>query len=287
MDINSKLLNKFHYPINIALHLANLYRDMTDAEMSDIIESLGEIDLINHYSKYMVEIDDEINTVFARNEGLQNYRDLYNMRFKEKLTLKEIGERIGKSVERVRQKLAKFLRMLKSRTSVGLIIPAICSKDPFKQAKWYIFRKYGELRYFDDLRPIIGHRLSGSPMSVDRFSELVEKDPKILKIGRFGIAKYISDLQKELEEAKSLNLRLKEKLGIKEPTYVPAIPIEDMDFSVRTYNCLKRAGLDNLSIIADCSMEDIMRIRNLGKKSYDELIAKLKEYNIELPEEGY
>lgn len=54
--------------------------------------------------------------------------------------------------------------------------------------------------------------------------------------------------------------------------------IEDMDFSVRTYNCLKRAGFNTCENIVDriTSFEDLVKIRNLGKKGVDEVIEKIR-----------
>lgn len=64
-----------------------------------------------------------------------------------------------------------------------------------------------------------------------------------------------------------------------EPTKVL---IEDCDFSVRTHNCLKRAGMKTLGDIK--SVEQLQNVRNLGKRSVNEVIDKLREYGIELPE---
>lgn len=64
-----------------------------------------------------------------------------------------------------------------------------------------------------------------------------------------------------------------------EPTKVL---IEDCDFSVRTHNCLKHAGMKTLGDIK--SVEQLQNVRNLGKRSVNEVIDKLREYGIELPE---
>lgn len=261
MDINSRLFNTFPYPVNVCLHLANCYRDMTDSEMAGIISSLKEIDIIKDYSSRMSDIEESLNLALI-NDRLKPYRDLYNMRFREKLSLQEVANREGKSIERIRQKLAKMIRMLKGRTNVGMVIPAMCSKDPFKSAKWYIFMKYGELWYFDDLRPFIGNKIGSSPSSVDRFDGLVERDPYLLEIGKNGVSIYVESLQKDNTRLKEENIRLKDRMGILQPTDVPDVLIEDLDLSVRTYNCLKRAGLNTLGAITDRSKEGIMRIRN-------------------------
>ena len=58
--------------------------------------------------------------------------------------------------------------------------------------------------------------------------------------------------------------------------------IEDMDLSVRSYNCLKRAGIHTVEDLTKRSEEDMLKVRNLGRKSLDEVIAKLKGYGLDL-----
>jgi DNA-directed RNA polymerase subunit alpha len=60
------------------------------------------------------------------------------------------------------------------------------------------------------------------------------------------------------------------------------VKVDDLDFSNRTYNCLKRQGIETLEELRNYSEEELMNIRNFGQKSLDEVIEKLKEYNLEL-----
>lgn len=53
------------------------------------------------------------------------------------------------------------------------------------------------------------------------------------------------------------------------------VPIEDLDLSVRAYNCLKRAGITKVAQILEMSEEDLLNVRNFGRKSLDELREKL------------
>ena len=61
--------------------------------------------------------------------------------------------------------------------------------------------------------------------------------------------------------------------------------IEDLDFSVRAYNCLKRAGIHTLQDLVNKSENDMMKIRNLGKKSLKEVLDKVKELGLVLRED--
>ena len=61
--------------------------------------------------------------------------------------------------------------------------------------------------------------------------------------------------------------------------------IDDLDFSVRAYNCLKRAGINTLGDLTEKSELEMMKIRNLGKKSLKEVIDKIKEMGLKFRDE--
>ena len=61
--------------------------------------------------------------------------------------------------------------------------------------------------------------------------------------------------------------------------------IDDLDFSVRAYNCLKRAGVNTLGDLTEKSELEMMKIRNLGKKSLKEVMDKVKEMGLRFREE--
>lgn len=58
--------------------------------------------------------------------------------------------------------------------------------------------------------------------------------------------------------------------------------IEELDLSVRSFNCLKRAGINTVEDLINRSEEDMMRVRNLGRKSLEEVVAKLESLNFTL-----
>ena len=58
--------------------------------------------------------------------------------------------------------------------------------------------------------------------------------------------------------------------------------IEDLDLSVRAYNCLKRAGINTVSELVQRNQEDMMKVRNLGKKSLEEVEQKLQALGLSL-----
>ena len=58
--------------------------------------------------------------------------------------------------------------------------------------------------------------------------------------------------------------------------------IDELELSVRSYNCLKRAGINTVEELCDRTPEDMMKVRNLGRKSLEEVLTKLKELNLSL-----
>ena len=58
--------------------------------------------------------------------------------------------------------------------------------------------------------------------------------------------------------------------------------IDELELSVRSYNCLKRAGINTVEELVNKTSEDMMKVRNLGRKSLEEVLAKLKELGLSL-----
>ena len=58
--------------------------------------------------------------------------------------------------------------------------------------------------------------------------------------------------------------------------------IEELDLSVRSFNCLKRAQINTVEDLTNRTEEDMMKVRNLGRKSLDEVVAKLNSLGLDL-----
>lgn len=61
--------------------------------------------------------------------------------------------------------------------------------------------------------------------------------------------------------------------------------VEELDLSVRSFNCLKRANIHKVGDLIEKSEDDMMKVRNLGKKSLDEVVAKLAQFGLSLRQE--
>ena len=63
---------------------------------------------------------------------------------------------------------------------------------------------------------------------------------------------------------------------------VLVMTIEELELSVRSFNCLKRAGINTVQELTNRTTDDMMKVRNLGRKSLEEVLAKLKELGLSL-----
>ena len=75
--------------------------------------------------------------------------------------------------------------------------------------------------------------------------------------------------------------------GEDEVSGVLATPIEDMDLTVRSYNCLKREGVTTIGELVQKSEDDLLEIRNFGQKSIDEVKAKLEDMGLGLSKKEF
>ena len=82
------------------------------------------------------------------------------------------------------------------------------------------------------------------------------------------------------ENAKTAEVMIEKEDNEKEK--VLEMNIDELELSVRSYNCLKRAGINTVEELCNRTSEDMMKVRNLGRKSLEEVLAKLKELGLQL-----
>ncbi len=85
------------------------------------------------------------------------------------------------------------------------------------------------------------------------------------------------------DEAKNAEIMVEREETIKEK--VLEMTIEELDMSVRSFNCLKRAGIDTVEDLTNRTEDDMIKVRNLGKKSLEEVIQKLHSLGLDLKRE--
>ncbi len=82
------------------------------------------------------------------------------------------------------------------------------------------------------------------------------------------------------ETAKNLQVMVEKEEDSKEK--ILEEPIENLELSVRSFNCLKRSGISTVGDLTNKTQADMMKVKNLGKKSLDEVIAKLHDLGFDL-----
>lgn len=85
------------------------------------------------------------------------------------------------------------------------------------------------------------------------------------------------------DAGKNMEIMVEREETIKEK--VLEMTIEELDMSVRSFNCLKRAGIDTVEDLTNRTEEDMIKVRNLGKKSLEEVIQKLHSLGLDLKKE--
>lgn len=85
------------------------------------------------------------------------------------------------------------------------------------------------------------------------------------------------------ETAKTTQIMIEKEENKKEK--ILEMPIEELELSVRSFNCLKRSGISTVEDLANKTENDMMKVKNLGKKSLDEVIAKLHDLGLDLAKE--
>ena len=128
-----------------------------------------------------------------------------------------------------------------------------------------------------------------------RVGQAVDYDKLTLEVwtdGTFSGKEIISLSAKIMQEHISLFVNLSETVrGLDDfliksqddrQQQVLRMPIEEMDLSVRSYNCLKRANIHTVEDLTKKSEDDMLKVRNLGRKSLDEVINKLASYDLTL-----
>ena len=130
-------------------------------------------------------------------------------------------------------------------------------------------------------------------VSATRVGQSVDFDKLTLEVwtnGAFSGREIVSLAAKIMEEHIKMFVTLSEigNIGILVPPEedkkikILEMTIEDMDLSVRSYNCLKRANIHTVEDLTKKTEDDMLKVRNLGKKSLDEVIFKLESYGLKL-----
>ena len=127
-----------------------------------------------------------------------------------------------------------------------------------------------------------------------RVGQMTDYDKLTLDVytnGTLGADEAVSLAAKVLSEHLSLFIDLSDAAQVAEVMIEPQneakekvleMNIDELELSVRSYNCLKRAGINTVEELCSKTPDDMMKVRNLGRKSLEEVLAKLKELGLQL-----
>jgi DNA-directed RNA polymerase subunit alpha len=130
-----------------------------------------------------------------------------------------------------------------------------------------------------------------------RLGQVTDYDKLTMEVwtdGTISAKEALSQAANLLNEHLKLFIDLSEEAGLTEVLVerddkgkekILEMTIEDLDLSVRSFNCLKRAGINTVDDLINKSEEEMMKVRNLGKKSFDEVKEKLQSLGFELASE--
>ncbi|NMB18903.1 MAG: DNA-directed RNA polymerase subunit alpha [Erysipelothrix sp.] len=145
-----------------------------------------------------------------------------------------------------------------------------------------IFNPVRKVNYkVEDTR--IGQITDYDKLTIDIWTDGTIETKDALDLASQYLVEYFSlfsGLENKVEEIEEV-----EEEVVEEQNLVFEIMIEDLDFSVRTYNCLKRAGVNTVGDLVAKSESDMMKIRNLGKKSLEEIVLKLDGMDLALADD--
>ncbi|MBF7083481.1 DNA-directed RNA polymerase subunit alpha [Desulfallas sp. Bu1-1] len=148
------------------------------------------------------------------------------------------------------------------------VIPVDSIFTPVKKVNYYVENtRVGQRTDYDKLTMEVWTDGSIGPEEAISLSAKILSEHLRLFIGLTESADDVEIMVEKEEEQKDKILEM---------------PIEELDLSVRSYNCLKRAGINTVEELIQRNEEDMMKVRNLGKKSLEEVINKLAELGLSL-----
>lgn len=154
-------------------------------------------------------------------------------------------------------------------TEIG-VIPVDSNYTPIRSVNWNVENTRVGLRSDYD-RLILDVETDGS-MSADEATSLAAK----------VLMEHLDLFVSMTAEVNDMDIMVEKPEGKKEK--VLEMTVEELDLSVRSFNCLKRAGINTVDELTEKTEDEMMKVRNLGKKSLEEVQEKLVELGLSLKE---
>jgi len=125
----------------------------------------------------------------------------------------------------------------------------------------------------------VGQITDYDKLSLDVFTDGTLVPDEAVSLAAKVLSEHLSLFIDLSENAKTAEVMVEKDEDEKEK--VLEMSIDELELSVRSYNCLKRAGINTVEELTNKTSEDMMKVRNLGRKSLEEVLAKLKELGLQ------
>lgn len=158
-------------------------------------------------------------------------------------------------------------RNKKENQSIG-VIPIDSIYTPVKKVNFTV----------EDTR--VGNRTDFDKLTLEVWTNGTIEPVEAVALGAKILNEHLNLFIALTERVNEVEIMVEKEEDVKEK--VLEMTIEELDLSVRSYNCLKRAGINSVEELTYKTEEDVMKVRNLGKKSLDEVQKKLEELGLSL-----
>ncbi|WP_217588918.1 DNA-directed RNA polymerase subunit alpha [Lentibacillus saliphilus] len=126
----------------------------------------------------------------------------------------------------------------------------------------------------------VGQITNYDKLTLDVWTDGSIRPEEAVSLGSKVLTEHLNIFVGLTDEVKNVEIMVEKEEDQKEK--VMEMTIEELDLSVRSYNCLKRAGINTVQELTNKSEEDMMKVRNLGRKSLDEVKHKLEDLGLGL-----
>ena len=126
----------------------------------------------------------------------------------------------------------------------------------------------------------VGQDTDFDKLTLDIFTNGTIEPDEALSLAAKVLSEHLKGFINLSENAQKVEIMVEQQED--ETTKVLSMSIEDLELSVRSSNCLRRAGINTVEELCNKTPDDMMKVRNLGKKSLDEVLLKLKEMGLHL-----
>ena len=126
----------------------------------------------------------------------------------------------------------------------------------------------------------VGQITDFDKLTLDVYTNGTLKPDEAVSLAAKVLSEHLSYFINLTEKAQSVDIMAQPVVN--EKVKVLEMNIDELELSVRSYNCLKRAGINTVQELTDKTADDMMKVRNLGRKSLEEVLQKLKELGLSL-----